>query len=78
MGGMKPSVRLWAVGENRKSIYYNIAGYYVGGFRMPRHTNITPTANMGKLTMYASERLQYELINRKRHPELKNKIEPTI
>jgi len=45
---------------------------------MPRHTNITPTANMGKLKVYASERLQYELIKRKRHPELKNKIAPTM
>ena len=75
---MKQSVGLRAVGENRKSIYYNIAGYYMGGFRMPGHTNITPTANIGKLTMYASERLQYELIKRKRHPELKNKIAPTM
>ena len=78
MGGMKQSVGRRAVGENRKSIYYNIEDYYVGGFRMPRHTNITPTANMDKLTMYTSERLQYELIKRKRHPELKNKIAPTM
>jgi hypothetical protein len=45
---------------------------------MPCHTSITPTANMGKLTMYARERLQYELIKRKRDPEIKNKIALTM
>ncbi len=45
---------------------------------MPRHTSITPTANMGKLTIYASERPQYELIKRKRQPEPKNKLAPTM
>ena len=52
--------------------------YDVGGFRSPHNTNITPTANMGTLTLYARKRPQYELIKRKRKPEHKNKIAPTM
>jgi len=52
--------------------------YDVGGFRPPYNTNITPTASMGKLTLYARKRPQYEVIKRKRKPEPKNKIAPTM
>jgi hypothetical protein len=52
--------------------------YDEGGFRLLRHTIITPIANIGKLTIYARESPQYELIKRKRDPEIKNKIAPTM
>ena len=45
---------------------------------MLRHTIITPTAKIGKLTIYARKSPQYELIKRKRPPEVKNKIAPIM
>ena len=59
-------------------LYVKIAGYDEGGFLLLRHTSITAMANMGKLTMYASESLQYLWIKRKRDPEIKNKIALTM
>ena len=55
-----------------------IAGYDEGGFLLPRHTSITAIANIGKFTIYARESPQYELIKRKRDPEIKNKIALTM
>jgi hypothetical protein len=37
------------------------------------HKNITAKANIGKLTIYARESPPYELIKKKRDPEIKNK-----
>jgi len=52
--------------------------YVEGGFRLLRQTIMTPTANIGKLTIYAGQSPQYELINKQTHPEVKNKIAPTM
>jgi len=52
--------------------------YDEGGFLWLRHTSITARANTGKLTIYAKESPQYELIKRKRDPEIKNKIALTM
>jgi hypothetical protein len=52
--------------------------YDEGGFRLLCHTIMSPTANIGKLTIYAGQSPQRELINRQTHPEIKNKIAPTM
>jgi len=52
--------------------------YDEGGFLLLRHTSITAIAAIGKLTIYARESPQYELIKRKRDPEIKNKIALTM
>jgi hypothetical protein len=55
-----------------------IAGYDEGAFFLLRHTSITTIANIGKLTIYARESPQNELIKRKRDPEIKNNIALTM
>jgi hypothetical protein len=55
-----------------------LTGYDKGGFLLLRHTSITAITNIGKLTIYASESPQYELIKRKRDPEIKNNIALTM
>jgi hypothetical protein len=61
-----------------KAFFFRRENGTIGQRSLLRQTSITAITNIGKLTIYARESPQCELIKRKRDPEIKNNIALTM